>query len=491
MKNSESPTNELQNSSPAKRPRSESPGDSESLDSKETVIQRHIGKITGEIVATTLGQGAIFEKIHARAGTNVSGGEGDHITASAVLNEIIYNFLEDKNYDQTISELPVLLSSLGIKEDYEGKIKEILESRKDFLNQNHLTLSKERRYDLTQDLRQTRLIAEELKEKDLGSLAKSLGLSEENQRRFKELFTPDKVFKEEEIVEVRESLKYSRRAANAATIATISEEMVYILNHQKDPPSALPARRNPSGCHSRDENESMKNLRMFNALCGLTYEFKSAGIMDGDKIPLLDEFREDIKAIMRYSNPNISKAETINSNFGQFMKDFFGADQEFVSKKIGEIDTKWVSDIVQSLKTNTNYTAKLGECFNNLYDFGYVEHKDPDEIAKDEQTLYKSTARHISYLFNAFGKLRFLSLEKSKEIKEKFFDEILVKSSYTDEQGKKRVWDSKGQGWQDREIDISGTKLDKEHLKENVTKYLDKDHNFSREPLATTSRTVI
>ncbi len=120
-------------------------------------------------VVTELKQDGIFHKYTSeRVGTNVSGADGDHITALAVLKEIVYNFLEGKSYDEMSKELPNLLNVVGIqsaesKEEesstIEGTIIDTLQERERFLKNNNLTLERDtRKTGLTKGLNKDSLL---------------------------------------------------------------------------------------------------------------------------------------------------------------------------------------------------------------------------------------------------------------------------------------------------------------------------------------------
>jgi hypothetical protein len=450
---------------------------SQSISSTGTAVVRQVGAIAGEVFAGVLGQRQILEasgtkkqpviseKIHGRAGTNLSSGEGNHITASAVLNEIIYNFLEDKTPSDAIKGLSELAEVLGFDDKQQGKIKKALEEREKFLKENNLQLSEEDRYKLTRNLRRINLIAEKLKGQDLDKLARAIDLHGEDRERFAELFDADKTLKEDQIVAIKELSKYGIRAANAATIAVMSEEMVEVLNKQKNPPSSMPGARDKGGCHARDESGSMKNLRLFNAICDLAENYEDT-LPLVEKTRLISAFQAKIKTIMQYSSPNISDA-TVDKNFAEFTKEFLG--QTIELKELSKLNEPWINKLKTELKNeNATYPPKIGEAFNNLFDFGYVKHDDEEEKSKDIKILYPASARHISYMFNAFSRLRTLPQTSRDKIIDKFFEQVVEKSeSHTENSGGKSkiVWDIKGQGWGQAKIDVKKAGSDEKERK--------------------------
>ncbi len=147
------------------------------------------------------------------------------------------------------------------------------------------------------------------------------------------------------------------------------------------------------------------------------------------------------------------------------------------ARDVVDENNKWVRNIAGKLEANQGViTENIGKAFNELFDFGYVEHidsnsgvKDKNAIDEDIETLYKVSARHISYMFNAFGGLKELPQEIRDEVVDSFFAHIV------------NVGD-KNQGWGQVTITSSERQtkpLDASIVKSEATKFVNlNDGNY-------------
>lgn len=487
-----------------------------SKDSPEAIIARRIGGGDEEIMAIIIRElELIEEKIFGRVATSSAGSsQGDHTTASVVLNEIVYNAVIGKTLAQAKKSLRELAEKLPFlnKKEFDSRkrkevsaieiLEEIIEEYGKELKKKELDFDKDDQKDITQLLRRINAIRNviadnEVIKKKFGELVDSLP-TDQDKARVLAILGEDGICKEESDIQgLKNIIKYGQISANIPLIAKLQVALMKILN--KRPHAAEERKRNPSKeFHAREEADAMYNLRLFILLCDFIDRYNK-NFNNDEKNKLIEDFRAEVKETMRISTPKLKNDDVVNNNFLQFLGQVFNgaklglylfpAPPKKENNKIitqGSVDKRWIESIAQELKNpNSHFPKKIAEYINILFDYGYCKTwgggtaKDEEELEDELEVLYKAVAEHIVFTHLAFNELKsdVISKGNKERMIDSFLDYILATGG-------------KNQGWGEYVIGERSSHtitLDKQTLFQEIQKQYEINYDkgqYTLKPLA-------
>jgi hypothetical protein len=370
------------------------------------------GRLPGEIALTASQVEGVVNKIIGRPSTNLGSKQGDHTIAFVLLKESILQSVDGRPIAEAAENLTQIFNIFSPEKSEKERLQILLQEHQKKLEENNLNFSREDRKKLTQLLRRQNLVAGRFvgtAEEKEGKI-KALELPPEASVRLTHLLDVSETFEEKDISKIRDLLKFGYCAISAKLITELEEFILETASKAED--VAFPRSRNESGIHDRAEAKAMTNLRLFSKLHELTKNYYASGV-DSEKPEMLENFKTEALEIMRLATPTLSKPETINAKFSEFLKDFFGED---ATQNLSEIDGGFVTKIrefltqkEESSKASGGYgTAsppwcrKLGENINELFDFGYVKSQDSTTRGTEAETLSKLTAKLAKIAFRTF-----------------------------------------------------------------------------------------
>ncbi len=422
-----------------------------------------------------------------RPGTGISGSQGDHVTAYTILLQTICNLLEEDVqdapnllYKAAMCFLPDLKAFTFKNANDETKTVGFEEKCKEVKDQ---FFPRKVRKNLTNCLRRIQGMG------DLGTI-ESLPLQEaikflsaKNSGSASVMSAgarPDLALNVELL---RDAIKRSNRSLFAQFAVQVGEKLIREYNQ-------LPTAAFPKLSKSKDSSEgnrvknSMKNLRLLNKI--LQFKEKLKYIKD-DNEQLKEEmadFKENCEQIIRASNPIISKPETFEKNFEEAIQKIFQGNK--FKKKIQSVINKErpVEEVVTWLQAieYEDISINVGELFNDLFDFkqskirvlvsGEIDGQlvdNGEKIAlKDPlNCLYEVAARHLKFMFTAFGSL--------DDLPNAIKDNLILGFC-------NKIWDinvnSNGQGWSEwiEELKLGEVPKSNEERFQNLRKKIEEKY---------------
>ncbi len=477
-----------------------------SKDSPAFIFTRAMGGHQEEIIflKSDIQRSVIDEKIIGRVSGNLGSTQGDHTTVWAIFQEIVYNAVCLKTIEEAKQDLIKLIDVLPFTRGNKIIIKDELikkfEEHCKLLQEHNLDLPREGRKEVTQLSRAISRIQEEIVSNDeikakLNEFAKS-NLSNSNQQRIINLFS-QKTLDDKKISQIRDTLKNGQIAAMLPIIGDLEVEILKILNQRAN--AANLRGRNPNvNAHKRDEKKPIAKLRFFSVLCKFAEQYNHLS-SDDQKKSAIEDFKRTLENVMKITSPTMNLVTTINKNFNENIKEFFGVGSG-LSLIDGQdklaIDQNWAVKLIQILRNNTIYLETVSNNLNELFDYGYSEEeivmrdkkddtsmdvdgdqsdndveeevqgkggkkkvkreKSPNTLGIEYQTLCNLIPEHLTLSYLAFDGLKSSSISPNN--RQQIFNNLL--NQIITSKGK-------GQGWERYEVE-DGVVLDQEKLLNDI-----------------------
>ncbi len=412
-----------------------------------------------------------------RPGTAISGSQGDHVTAYAVLLQTICSIIGGEDihqapqvlYDATkcfvgdISEIRFK----GANDElltFEAKIQEVI---KQFF-------PREIRKQLTSHLREMQKLPNSESVTSNPALRKAIDFLSAR----KDNPTDVSASGSDYILDVnllKDCVKRGNQAIFAQLVVALGEEVLRKYNATST--AAFPKLKE-QGKDLGEGNRvkmAMRNLRIFNKVLLLKQQLVGADLVRTKE--LIEIFQEDCKEIIRAARPQTTNIDTFNKNFNAILKELFGWQEKSI-----DLDNVKEQQI-EAISLKHIDINKMGELFNDLFDFkqsrileasgneqdGEIVNRGGVEkvaLIDPSSCLYEVVARHVDFMLTAFNGIAKLDKELQQEIFKSFYGKVMAKSISDDDNN---------QGWEDFEYfdDQLGTlkKLDISTLHQGVDTY--------------------
>lgn len=347
-------------------------------------------------------------------------GQGDHTTAYNVIMDMLFSAIEGEN----LKDIPDILCELGkcflAQPDY--KILEEIKSTF-FKNIQQHIIERDQRKQLTKALR---ILEKHSKNTDNSATTDDTD----------SLLAATKIVTSIGESKIKAVIKEHEQLLLLNGISLIGETLVKC--HQNDRLAVISKVRVEKtvgrlGGEGTRVSTAMRQLKILNHLL---YMKRIVDIENNPdkKEQLLQNYRRIFLRIIKTSKPTITKNETLDRNFNEALQEIelpVVAINKNASSPLEGVNLTWLASInLSNIKLNL-----MGKLFNDLFDFRFVKHKNPEIIEEDRNDLAKIAAKHIVCIFKAFKFLNSLN-ESIKLQMIKNFCEVIIKDV---SQG--------GQGW--------------------------------------------